>query len=240
MRTVRWGSVTVAEATGRTRRVGTGIPPAPAAPERRTPTRQRSAPPCALGAGDDGVERGRDRGSRPRGEPRRSRCRAADRAWRSSAAPRGPTARCRRAPGLVVVAAFEVSAHADEAVAPRRPMMTTGRSLPCVGSSSYGTHVHTTSPGSASPSRIGVYSMSTPPRSRRRRARGRRPCRPAVRRGAASAAASCARLRQILPPWPLGSADVAARAGRRRSRGARRGGPRRRATNTTGGRVTLL
>src|SRR4051794_22988688 len=42
---------------------------------------------------------------------------------------------------------------------PCRPMITTGRSLPCVGSSSYGTHVQTTSPGSASPSRCGEYSM---------------------------------------------------------------------------------
>src|SRR4051794_33365074 len=44
----------------------------------------------------------------------------------------------------------------------RTPTITTGRSLPCDGSSSQGTQVHTTSPGSAPPSRSGLYSMRAP------------------------------------------------------------------------------
>ncbi len=50
---------------------------------------------------------------------------------------------------------------------PSRPMITTGRSLPCCGSSSNGTQVHTTSPGSGSPSRFGEYSIRTPGSTRR-------------------------------------------------------------------------
>ena len=46
---------------------------------------------------------------------------------------------------------------------PRRPITMTGRSLPCSGSSSNGTHAHTTSPGSGSPSIWGEYSTVTTP-----------------------------------------------------------------------------
>ena len=64
---------------------------------------------------------------------------------------------------------------------PWRPMMTTGRSLPSVGSSSNGTHVHTTSPGSGSPSRCGVYSMRTPASTGRVGGSRRRRVRPVLR-----------------------------------------------------------
>lgn len=44
-------------------------------------------------------------------------------------------------------------------VAPRRAMITRGRSLPRPSFSSYGTHDQTTSPGSAVPSRSGAYEV---------------------------------------------------------------------------------
>ena len=103
---------------------------------------------------------GGGRARRPRGGPAAGRCRAAGRPWRSSGGPGRPTGRCRPRRGRPL-ACFVVRATPERA-APWRPMMMTGRSLPSVGSSSYGTHVHTTSPGSGSPSRAGVYSMRTP------------------------------------------------------------------------------
>ena len=87
------------------------------------------------------------------------RCRAAGRPWRSSGGPGRPTVRCRPRCGRDPAS---TSARRPTGASPWRPMMTTGRSLPSVGSSSNGTHVHTTSPGSGSPSMFGVYSMRTP------------------------------------------------------------------------------
>ncbi len=87
--------------------------------------------------------------------------RAVGRPWRSSAARCGPSAPVPTGTSSARPWSLEVNGTPARS-RPVRPMMTTGRSLPCVGSSSYGTHVHTTSPGSGSPSMSGLYSIRTP------------------------------------------------------------------------------
>src|SRR5690349_10574247 len=55
-----------------------------------------------------------------------------------------------------------VSCTARKSPPPDAATIATGRSLPRPSRSSYGTHVHTISPGSGSPSRDGVYARRTP------------------------------------------------------------------------------
>ena len=112
-------------------------------------------------------------------------------------------------------------------------MMTTGRSLPSVGSSSNGTHVHTTSPGSGSPSSCGVYSMRTPVDRARSAAPLRRVVRPVLRsalrtvavtrrtgrRGTSEPSGHRVRVRAVGQPTSVAKQVVV------RSRAARRAGP---------------